>query len=96
MHRFRNEMRRGDPVLTYDPRRRVYLVGKIAGDYRWDAGLDPKDPNVRPVSWRAEVSRDLLSAASKRSLGAISSLFIVSDEVLRDIEHVLALDTPSA
>ena len=69
LHRFRNEMKAGDAVLTYDPSRRVYLVGQITGDYRWDPSPDPDDPNARPVQWRGEVSRDLLSTTSKNSLG---------------------------
>ena len=89
LHRFRTEMKPGDAVLTYDPRRRVYLVGEIAGDYRWDPSIDPTDPNSRPVRWRGEVSRDLLSVTSKNSLGAISTLFVVPDEVLADIERAV-------
>ena len=32
LHRFRNEMKPGDTVLTYDPRRRIYLTGEIVGN----------------------------------------------------------------
>lgn len=75
LHRFRSEMKIGDHVVTYDPSRRVYLVGQIAGDYRFDPSIDPDDPNVRSVTWQGEVSRDLLSVRSRNSLGAISTLF---------------------
>lgn len=33
-HRFRNEMEVGDTVVTYDPGRRVYLLGEITSAYR--------------------------------------------------------------
>lgn len=46
LHRFRSEMKVGDRVVTYDPGRRVYLVGEVAGDYRWDPSVDVDDPNV--------------------------------------------------
>lgn len=96
LHRFRNEMKAGDAVLTYDPRRRVYLVGEIAGDYRWDESVDPEDPNVRPVKWRGEVSRDLLSAASRNSLGAISTLFQLAPETVEDIGRALQSNEPAS
>ncbi|WP_182085958.1 restriction endonuclease [Aureimonas sp. ME7] len=96
LHRFRNEMKAGDTVLTYDPRRRVYLVGEIAGDYRRDENVDPEDPNVRPVKWRGEVSRDLLSAASRNSLGAISTLFQLAPETVEDIGRALKSNEPAS
>lgn len=95
LHRFRSEMRPGDIVLTYDPRRRVYLVGEIASDYRFDPSLDEQDPNVRSVRWRGEVSRDLLSVSSKNSLGAISTLFLVPPDVVADVERAMASHQPA-
>lgn len=94
LHRFRSEIKTGDTVLTYDPRRRVYLVGEISGDYRRDESVDPEDPNIRPVTWRGEVSRDLLSAASRNSLGSISTLFQLAPETLADVERALKSNEP--
>lgn len=90
LHRFRSEMKIGDYVVTYDPSRRVYLVGEIAGDYRWDPRIDPDDPNVRSVTWQGEVSRDRLSVRSRNSLGAISTLFQLSPDVVEDLLRALA------
>jgi restriction system protein len=95
LHRFRNEMKVGDHVATYDPSRRVYLVGEIAGDYRWDESIDPDDPNVRPVTWKGEVSRDLLTAKSRNSLGAISTLFQLSPDVIDDLTRALNSQEPA-
>ncbi|SON57297.1 Restriction endonuclease [Hartmannibacter diazotrophicus] len=95
LFRFRNELAVGDMVLTYDQRRRVYLVGTIAGPYRYDRSLDPEYPNLRSVTWRGEVSRDLLSVASRNSLGAISTLFLVPKEVADDVERALTSHRPS-
>lgn len=95
LHRFRNEMEIGDTVVTYSPTRRVYLVGEIVGDYRRDPAVDPEDPNVRPVEWKGEVSRDLLSVRSRNSLGAISTLFLLPPEVAQDIERAMASHEPA-
>jgi restriction system protein len=95
LHRFRSEMKIGDHVVTYDPSRRVYLVGKIVGDYRWDPSIDAEDPNVRSVTWQGEVSRDLLSVRSRNSLGAISTLFQLSPEVIEDLLRALNSQQPA-
>ncbi|MCK5930889.1 MAG: restriction endonuclease [Fulvimarina manganoxydans] len=95
VYRFAHEIAVGDMVVTYDPRRRVYLVGTIAGPYQRDDRVDPDDPNLRPVNWRGEVLRDLLSLASRNSLGAISTLFLLPPEVAEDIERALASQQPA-
>ena len=69
----------GDRIVTYDPSCRVYLLGTISGDYRYDPSVDPDDPNARSVTWDGEVSRDLLTVATKNSLGSISTLFLVPE-----------------
>lgn len=89
LHRFRNEMEKGDRVVTYDPSRRVYLIGTISEDYCFDPSVEPDDPNIRPVTWEGEVSWDLLSVATKNSLGAISTLFLVSENAAVDLERAL-------
>lgn len=54
LHRFVNEIEVGDMVVTYNPSRRVYLVGEIVGPYRYDKSIDPEDAQVRSVSWSGE------------------------------------------
>lgn len=95
IHRFRSVMKKGDTVVTYDPGRRVYLIGKIAGDYERDPSIDEEDPNIRRVSWEGEVSRDLLSVASRNSLGAISTLFLLSDDVVTDLRRAMSSRQPA-
>lgn len=90
LHRFVNEIDVGDMVVTYDPSRRVYLVGEIAGPYRYDTSLDPEDGQFRPVRWHGEVGRDLLSVESRNSLGSISTLFRISTEVAVELKKALA------
>jgi restriction system protein len=88
--RFAFEMQKGDRVLTYDPSRRVYLVGTIEGDYDFSDDLVGDLSNVRRVKWDDEVSRDLLSVSSKNVLGAISTLFTLTGEAAEDVENALA------
>jgi len=95
IHRFNTEMKKGETVVTYDPGRRVYLVGKLVGDYEWDPSVDEADPNVRRVAWEEEVSRDLLSVSSRNSLGAISTLFLLSDEVVADLRRAMRSHEPA-
>ncbi|BCH29598.1 restriction endonuclease [Mesorhizobium sp. L-8-10] len=95
IHRFRTEMKKGDTVVTYDPGRRVYLVGRIVGDYERDPSVDEEDPNVRRVAWEDEVSRDLLSLTSRNSLGAISTLFLLSDDVVADLRRAMNSHQPA-
>lgn len=95
LHRFVNEMAVGDMIVTYDPSRRNYLVGEIAGEYRFDPLFDASDPHVRPVKWKGEVSRDLLSVSSRNSLGAISTLFLLSRGVVDDLQRALTSGEPA-
>ncbi len=97
LHRFVNEMTIGDMVVTYDPSSRVYLVGEIASAYRHDASIDPEDTQVRSVRWDCEVSRDLLSVESRNSLGSISTLFRLSNDVAAELKKALSgnITTPA-
>lgn len=89
-YRFVREMRVGDAVVTYGPSERVYLVGTISGEYEYDLTISPDQPNIRRVNWRGQVSRDALSVSARNSLGAISTLFQIPDEVAHEIESKLA------
>jgi restriction system protein len=76
--RFLNEVKVGDPVLTYDPNSRLYHVGSITGDPKYMPEEIPALPVQRSVVWAAEVPRDALSDAAKGRLGAILTLFKVA------------------
>lgn len=91
-YRFVREMQVGDGVITYSPGQRVYLVGEIRGEYKYEPHRIEDDPNVRSVAWSGRVPRDLLSLAAKNSLGAISTLFLVSSDVAEEIEQHLMGD----
>ncbi|WP_076392970.1 restriction endonuclease [Rhizobium sp. RU33A] len=94
LHRFVNEIEVGDMIVTYNPSRRVYLIGEVAGPYRYDTSIDPADAQYRPVKWQGEVGRDLLSVESRNSLGSISTLFRIPTEVAAELRKTLASGHP--
>ena len=90
LYRFLNEINVGDHVITYNKQRRVYAVGTIDGEYRFDPEFDEYDPNVRPVKWIAhDISRDQFSTGTKNTLGSTLTLFLLSDNAEREVLGVL-------
>lgn len=76
--RFLQEVRVGDRVVTYDPNSRLYHVGSIAGETSYRPELIDRLPVSRPVKWEGTVSRDVLSASTRNTLGAIMTIFMLS------------------
>jgi restriction system protein len=89
LFKFRSLMQCGDPVLTYDPVRRKYLLGEITGDYELRPGLIPDHEQVRRVKWLGEVSRDALSQSARNTLGSTVAVFSPGDEVLVELREKL-------
>ena len=87
LNRFRFDFNKEDKVITYNPENRVYLVGEIIGDYEWDPTF--KYSNIRKVKWLGEVSRDKLSTSTKNTLGAISTIFKLSEDAAKEITQQL-------
>jgi restriction system protein len=88
-YRFVREIRPGDAVITYKPSERTYLVGTIEGEYEFSTSVSVEHPNIRRVKWRGRVNRDNLSVATRNSLGAISTLFLVTPDAATEIERQL-------
>jgi restriction system protein len=82
--RFVLEFKEGDYVLTYDPKTRNYLIGKISSPYRYDPARKEYH-HVRSASWEGEIPRDRLSISTRNSLGAISTLFEVNEGAAKDL-----------
>ncbi len=85
LYRYLNEIKIGDKVITYDPSRRIYHVGEITSDPVYKPELIAGLPRVRNVKWIGEVSRDLISTSTRNTLGAISTLFLLSTEATDEI-----------
>jgi restriction system protein len=90
LHKFRSVMKVGDAVVTYDPSRRKYLVGEIAGDYAFRPELIPDHEQTRPVRWKGEVSRDELSRAARNTLGSTVAIFEPGETVLSEVSRLMA------
>lgn len=89
--RFTREIRIGDPVVTYDPEKRAYFLGIIQSDAGWREG---EVPRFRKASWTHRVHRDQLSVQTRNTLGAIATLFLVSDDASRELrERAVPLDS---
>ncbi|MCR9279336.1 MAG: restriction endonuclease [Pseudomonadaceae bacterium] len=84
--RFLNEIAIGDGVVSYDPNARKYLVGEIKSEPTWSPDLMEALPRARRVEWQTSVSRDALSASARNSLGSISTLFMIRDDVADEIQ----------
>lgn len=81
---FVNKMKKEDYVLTYDSASRVYYLGQITGDYKYNSTF--KDSHTRAVKWFDKtISRDLLSNETKNSLGASQTIFRITTEQTNEI-----------
>jgi restriction system protein len=90
LHKFRSVVRPADQVVTYDPEKREYLLGRIESDYRYDPTVLEGHPHIRTVTWRGAIGRDALSASSKNTLGSPVTIFEPGQELLAELEGLLA------
>jgi restriction system protein len=82
--RLLGEVKIGDTVVTFDRDRRLYLVGTITSDYEWVPQIG-NTPHIRRVKWTHEVPRDLLTVATRNSLGSALTLFKVGIDAAKDL-----------
>ena len=85
VYRFREEVIPGTNVITYDSNRRIYHLGTVTGEYVYHPEYDPELVHTKAVKWDREISRDILSAGTKNSLGAISTIFCLSAEAADEL-----------
>jgi restriction system protein len=83
--RFRDEVQRGDRVITYDAGRRIYHVGEITSDYQHRENVVPDFHHFRTVRWDGDVERDALSTRARNTLGSTLTLFRIPEEVAEEI-----------
>jgi len=89
--KFRDEILKGDTVISYSSERREYLVGEVNGPYQFvseDQQIGGHS-HVRAVKWIGVVSRDVLPISTRNSLGSTLTLFSLSDSALKDIMAAL-------
>lgn len=92
--RFINDLRVGDDITTYDPIERLYCIGKISSAASYHPELIAQLPTVRSVQWTGAVSRDQLSATTKNKLGAILTLFQVSEIAVEELRARTTGESP--
>lgn len=83
--RFVLDMRPGDAVVTPGPGGTAYLVGTISSGYEWRPRTVPEFPHVRAVRWSSVAARGSLTQRTLNSLGSISALFSISDEIMAEL-----------
>jgi restriction system protein len=85
VYRFREEIVPGTTVVTYDSNHRTYHLGEVTGDYAYHPEYDPELVHTKAVKWDRKISRDVLSAGTKNSLGSISTIFCLSAEAAGEL-----------
>lgn len=93
LYRFLQEVAEGDEVATYDPAQRRYLLGIVTGS----GTCNPDGRYARIVTWSQRAPRDVLSIETRNTLGAIQTIFRLSDSASEELRKVaVALDAPEA
>lgn len=82
----------GDYVISYNPEKRNYLVGKITSDYYYSEKLSQKYNrgkefyhHFRDVEWIGETNRDNLRDVSLKPLKSVMTIFNLNDSAKNDI-----------
>ncbi|MEO5641382.1 MAG: restriction endonuclease [Sphingomicrobium sp.] len=91
--RFLHELQVGDAVITYDPDPRLYHVGRVTGPPEYEPEANDRLPVARKVEWLRAVSRDHLSPSTRNTLGAILTLFKLSEGAAEEVGRLAALDS---
>ena len=87
LDKFVRVMKEGDHVITYDPSKRAYLVGTIAGPYFFTSEDPLTLPHRRKVNWESkQVSRDDLTVATRNSLGTLLTITQITEDTWADLQ----------
>jgi len=87
--KFRDQIKAGDYLVSYNPEAREYLIGRDKGEYRFQPDVVGDFANLRAVDWIGKVSRDALTQKSKNSLGSTLTLFSISQPIMDEFLAVL-------
>jgi restriction system protein len=84
--RFKNELKAGDAVITYDSGTRNYHIGSITGGPVFSPSDVEEFAFQRSVVWQDAVSRDLLTDDARNRLGSVLTLFKVPLEIEQELK----------
>jgi restriction system protein len=87
--RFRFEIQKGDYAITYNPEYRYYPVGKIVSDYQYVPNSPGDYNHILKVEWQGKIERDTLTLATKNTVGAIMTLFLLNDSARSEFLQLL-------
>lgn len=85
LSRFKTEFKKGQLVISYDPKERAYLIGEITSDYIYSSNDIEFYPHIRTVEWTKKVLRDELTTSTKNSLGSTLTIFKLPDTAVQDV-----------
>jgi restriction system protein len=94
--RFQHDLSIGDDVVTYESGTRLYQVGKITSDARYEPGDVEELTLRRSVEWLGAVSRDLLTPDTKNRLGSTLTLFKVPASAADELQRAIGRTTTPA
>jgi predicted Mrr-cat superfamily restriction endonuclease len=95
--RFLLNFQPGDGVVTPSPGSTAYLVGVIVSGYLWQPDAIAGMPHTRRVEWSCVAPRRDLTEPTRNTLGSISALFSVPEEVVVELrQHGTTLDAGGA
>lgn len=87
--RFRFEIQKGDYAITYNPEYRHYPVGKIVSDYQYVPDSPGGYNHIFKVEWLGKIERDTLTLATRNTVGAIMTLFLLNDSARGEFLRLL-------
>ena len=93
------EFKVGDYVISYNPQKRNYLIGKITSDYYVSEKLAEKYHqnnefyhHFRDVEWLGEANRDNLSETALKPLKSLITIFNLNNSAKNDILYCMNND----
>lgn len=93
--KFAHDIAEGSTVVMYNPLSRLYYLGTVTGPCVVASDADGLTYS-RAVRWDRTASRDILTPSSKNSLGSISTISAVSDDVLADLNRAARIQCSQA
>lgn len=91
VHRFVNELKLNDGIITYNPLNRVYKVGTVEGEYKFMPEIEYH--HIRKVKWINTINRDSLSQKTKNALGSVLTIFELKENEKKELESFLEKST---
>ncbi|SEU27790.1 restriction endonuclease [Paenibacillus sp. NFR01] len=83
--RFVSEFKIDDQVITYNPEERLYYIGRINSNYEFKPNYITDKPHTRRINWEGTVSRDVLTASARNTLGSILTIISIPNDVQKEL-----------